>query len=138
MSRKGKKPIPIPEGVEVSIDNNEVFIKGPKGELKRDIRPEIKIEKCDGCGKCVEECPQKILKIVNKKVKVTDLEKCDLCKTCGDICPSKAISINGSKEDFIFYLESFGQLKPKEMVLKAVEIFDKKLNEFDKLVKKLK
>lgn len=100
--------------------------------------PEIKIVKCNICGKCVEECPQKILKIVNKKVKVTDLEKCDLCKACEDICPSKAIIVNGSKEDFIFYLESFGQLKPKEMILKAVEIFDKKLSEFNKLVKKLK
>lgn len=45
MSRIGKKPILIPEGVEVSIDNNEVIVKGPKGEFKRTIRPEIKVEK---------------------------------------------------------------------------------------------
>ncbi len=44
MSRIGKKPIIIPSGVEVKIDGNEISVKGPKGELKRDIRPEIKID----------------------------------------------------------------------------------------------
>lgn len=45
MSRIGKKPIKIPQGVEVSIENNVVKIKGPKGELVRIIRPEIKVVK---------------------------------------------------------------------------------------------
>lgn len=43
MSRIGKKPIPIPEGVEVKIAGQKVSIKGPKGELSREIRPEIKV-----------------------------------------------------------------------------------------------
>ena len=45
MSRIGKKTIEIPTGVEVSIENNLVKVKGPKGELERYIRPEIKVEK---------------------------------------------------------------------------------------------
>ena len=44
MSRIGKKPILIPENVEVKIDGQKVMIKGPKGELQREIRPEIKVE----------------------------------------------------------------------------------------------
>ena len=44
MSRIGKKPILIPEGVEVKIEGNIVRIKGPKGELSQAIRPEIKVE----------------------------------------------------------------------------------------------
>ncbi len=44
MSRIGKQPIQIPEGVEVKIDGDFVTIKGPKGELKNQIRPEIKVE----------------------------------------------------------------------------------------------
>jgi len=44
MSRIGKKPILIPEGVEVEIEGNIVTIKGSKGELQKGIRPEIKIE----------------------------------------------------------------------------------------------
>ena len=44
MSRVGKKPILIPEGVEVKIEGQKISIKGPKGELSREIRPEIKVE----------------------------------------------------------------------------------------------
>jgi len=47
MSRIGKKPIKIPQGVKVSVENNIVKVKGPKGELERIIRPEIRIEKKD-------------------------------------------------------------------------------------------
>lgn len=47
MSRIGKKPILIPQGVEVKIERNIVTIKGPKGELSREIRPEIKVETKD-------------------------------------------------------------------------------------------
>ena len=34
MSRVGKKPIPIPAGVDVSVTGNQVTIKGPKGQLQ--------------------------------------------------------------------------------------------------------
>jgi large subunit ribosomal protein L6 len=44
MSRVGKKPILIPENVEVRVEGQKVIIKGPKGELSREIRPEIKAE----------------------------------------------------------------------------------------------
>lgn len=43
MSRIGKKPILIPQGVEVKIDNGKAMVKGPKGELSKEIRPEIEI-----------------------------------------------------------------------------------------------
>jgi len=44
MSRIGKKPILIPENVEVKVEKEKVSVKGPKGELTREIRPEIKVE----------------------------------------------------------------------------------------------
>lgn len=44
MSRIGKKTILIPAGVEVKIDGQTVQIKGPKGELKKELRPEIGAE----------------------------------------------------------------------------------------------
>uniref|UniRef100_A0A7C4U0E4 Large ribosomal subunit protein uL6 n=1 Tax=Caldisericum exile TaxID=693075 RepID=A0A7C4U0E4_9BACT len=48
MSRIGKKPIPIPRGVTVNLlDNNVVEVKGPKGTLKREFHPEMKIEIVD-------------------------------------------------------------------------------------------
>ena len=44
MSRVGKKPILIPAGVEVKIEGQKVAVKGPKGELEREVRPEVKVE----------------------------------------------------------------------------------------------
>ncbi|MBI2042278.1 MAG: 50S ribosomal protein L6 [Candidatus Nealsonbacteria bacterium] len=43
MSRIGKKPIKIPSGVEVKIQDRLIVVKGPKGELKREVRSEIKV-----------------------------------------------------------------------------------------------
>ena len=45
MSRIGKKPIEIPQNVEVKIENSKAAVKGPKGGLVRQFLPEIKIEK---------------------------------------------------------------------------------------------
>ena len=45
MSRIGRMPITVPAGVTVSIaDGNVVTVKGPKGELKRALRPEMIIK----------------------------------------------------------------------------------------------
>lgn len=48
MSRIGKKPIVIPEGVTVEIKDSMVTVKGPKGELFQEIRPEIEVTQEDG------------------------------------------------------------------------------------------
>mgnify|MGYP001255158779 CR=1 FL=1 len=44
MSRIGKKPIVIPNGVEVTIDGNTVTVKGPKGTLTRQIHPDMTVK----------------------------------------------------------------------------------------------
>ncbi|PID72591.1 MAG: 50S ribosomal protein L6 [Desulfobulbus propionicus] len=41
MSRIGKMPIPVPNGVKVDIKGTHIKVTGPKGSLERDIRPEI-------------------------------------------------------------------------------------------------
>ena len=43
MSRIGNKPITIPEGVDVKIENNHVTVKGPKGTLAREIHKNMKV-----------------------------------------------------------------------------------------------
>jgi large subunit ribosomal protein L6 len=47
MSKIGKKPIPIPEGVTVDISGQTINVKGPKGELSRKLEPGIKAEVTD-------------------------------------------------------------------------------------------
>lgn len=48
MSRIGKMPIKVPAGVECKLEGGQIKIKGPKGELKRDLSPRMKIEIADG------------------------------------------------------------------------------------------
>ena len=48
MSRIGRMPIPVPSGVTVTIDGNVVSVKGPKGELSREIPKDITITQEDG------------------------------------------------------------------------------------------
>ncbi|MFL6479377.1 MAG: 50S ribosomal protein L6 [Bacillales bacterium] len=43
MSRVGKKPIVIPAGVTVTLNNSTATVKGPKGELTRTFHPDITI-----------------------------------------------------------------------------------------------
>lgn len=47
MSRIGKKPISIPSGVDLKINGSNVSVKGPKGQLQRDLHPNMKIEMQD-------------------------------------------------------------------------------------------
>ncbi len=48
MSRIGKHPITVPAGVTVKVEDNFVSVKGPKGELSRQISKVMKIEQKDG------------------------------------------------------------------------------------------
>ena len=48
MSRIGKQPVKIPSGVELKVAGSTVSVKGPKGQLQRDLHPNMKIEHRDG------------------------------------------------------------------------------------------
>jgi large subunit ribosomal protein L6 len=45
MSRIGRKPIPVPNGVEIAIDGQTVTVKGPKGTLSHTISEPITVER---------------------------------------------------------------------------------------------
>lgn len=44
MSRVGRKPIPVPSGVEVTINGSHVNVKGPRGHLERDFPETVGVE----------------------------------------------------------------------------------------------
>ncbi|MEQ8767461.1 MAG: 50S ribosomal protein L6 [Planctomycetota bacterium] len=48
MSRIGKKPIPIPNGVDVQVQGMSIRVKGPKGELNQEVRSEVSVSVEDG------------------------------------------------------------------------------------------
>lgn len=43
MSRIGRKPITVPSGVDVTLDNSVITVKGPKGTLTRELHKDIKV-----------------------------------------------------------------------------------------------
>ena len=48
MSRIGKRPIAIPAGVEVTLDGQDVRVKGPRGELSRTLHKEVIVRREEG------------------------------------------------------------------------------------------
>jgi large subunit ribosomal protein L6 len=48
MSRIGRRPIAIPQGVEVTLDGNHVHVKGPRGELSRRLHNDVVVRRQDG------------------------------------------------------------------------------------------
>jgi len=47
MSRIGRLPIAVPSGVDVSIEGRRVTVKGPRGELTRDLHPDMTVGRDD-------------------------------------------------------------------------------------------
>ena len=65
MSRIGRMPVAVPAGVNVTIDGNVVTVKGPKGTLSKEIKPEITVRQ-DGAQIIVERgSDDKISKLVD-------------------------------------------------------------------------
>jgi len=100
---------------------------------------EVDLKSCDGCGKCVEQCPTKTLEIKDNKAVVSQehLLDCHICYACIDSCPKNSVTVAGSN-DFIFFLESWGQLDCKQIFLEASKILGAKLDEFSKKLKEAK
>jgi large subunit ribosomal protein L6 len=48
MSRIGRKPVPVPKGVDVTLAGSTVTIKGPKGSLTRTFHPNMRVALEDG------------------------------------------------------------------------------------------
>ncbi|HEU5253237.1 MAG TPA: 50S ribosomal protein L6, partial [Solirubrobacterales bacterium] len=48
MSRIGRKPVPVPDAVSVEIGEGDIAVKGPKGELRQVLSPDMTVEQDDG------------------------------------------------------------------------------------------
>jgi large subunit ribosomal protein L6 len=58
MSRIGKKPIPVPQGVKINISGNTVEVQGPKGKLTTTVPQGITVQQNDGTMVAVRENDQ--------------------------------------------------------------------------------
>ena len=56
----------------------------------QELKPEISYfrEKCVGCGKCVETCPNNALELTSEKYVIRDKDLCTVCAKCVEVCPN--------------------------------------------------
>lgn len=99
--------------------------------------PSVKILKPNAVTDVVKICPTKVFRVESKAAKVVDEKACILCMACVDAY-NGLIQVKGSNKDFIVNMEAWGQLKLNEMLERAVDVFDNKLEELNKEVKKIK
>lgn len=52
------------------------------------------IDKCTGCGRCVEVCPQGVFVMKDKRARITDRDKCMECGACALNCEFGALSVD--------------------------------------------
>ena len=73
MSRVGKNPVPVPAGVTVTIaEGNKVTVKGPKGELSRDLPVEMEIVQ-EGAELIVQDQEGKVTRLFSGEVSVREI-----------------------------------------------------------------
>lgn len=119
------------------LGKGKTHVKHSPGLLYYYGYPQIKIDpKADTVG-AVAICPKKVFKADGKSAVVDKLLACDLCMACSDAYPD-AISVDGSEEDFVMFIESWGQLSLNEIISESVKAMDEKLDAFSKSLKSLK
>jgi len=100
-------------------------------------KPKITIGKVEDVDAAVKACPHLVLKKDGNKLKVDEskLIDCDLCLACSEFDPNIKVE---TEDKYIFYIESWGQLDPKEIATLALDELEIKAKEFENALKELK
>lgn len=69
-----------------------------KQQIHSHVKPQIDRNKCDGCGRCLEVCPEGALIHEGGAYRV-DEDRCNICGHCLVVCPQQAIPINWERDD---------------------------------------
>ncbi len=111
--------------------------KWSPGHIFFKTKPEIKIDqkKIENAEAIAAVCPVNIYKADKGKLSLVEenVPLCHYCRACTDA--SEGISINDEEKDYMIYVESWGQLKPKQIVEESLNILDSKLDEFKEKIK---
>ncbi len=81
-----------------------------------------------------DSCPVNVFEVKSGKLAIKNLNACHLCGACVDASEGK-VKLNEKDTDFIFYVESFGQLDADEIVKEAIKVVEKQLSDFESELK---
>ncbi|MGC8928979.1 MAG: DNA-directed RNA polymerase subunit D [Candidatus Woesearchaeota archaeon] len=133
------------EGQELELEATAQLGKGKEhtkwspGHAYYSKVADIKInnEKIKNPKLCADKCPKKIFKVQNDKLLVDEekILECTLCKACEEECEENAIKVEEKENEFVFFLESWGQLSAKRIVEEATEEINKKFAQFIECLK---
>jgi DNA-directed RNA polymerase subunit D len=120
------------------LGQGKTHAKWCPGSFHYKYKPEVEIAKEPADAEATaKSCPQKVFETKNGKLAIIkdNMLKCHLCQACIE---EGAVSVKGKDDEFIFYMESYGQLPCKEIAVKAAEMAEEKLTELEEALEKPK
>ena len=121
-----------------TLGKGKSHVKWSPGLVYYKYKPVIEILKePKNAQEIVDSCPKKIFEIKNNKLSINkdNLLNCHFCEACLSV-GDNSIKVSEKKEEIIFYIESFGQLDCKKILLEAGNIIEEDMDEFASLIKK--
>lgn len=101
-------------------------------------RININAKECNTCGKCVEVCPKRILRVEGGGIVVSDLLECTICKQCVMACPLKAIEVEPEADKAVLRVESVGSLEPETVLKLAIRMLERDLEHLQKVFERMR
>jgi len=99
--------------------------------------PKITIGKDGDNEEYEKRCPRHVFVFEDKKLKVSKLLDCNLCLQCMELS-NGVVKVEPDETNYVFNVETACGLKPEEIVSRAIDIVEEKLDEFSKDLRKLK
>src|SRR3989338_1687906 len=122
------------------LGNGEMHSNWSPGHVHYKNVPEIEIlKKAEELAKQADfMCPVNVFEVKGKSLAVNkeNVLNCHLCNHCVELSQG-AIEVKPDNESFMFIIESFGQLEPKEMLMKALDVMEESADEFAEQIKNI-
>ncbi|MEM4263619.1 MAG: DNA-directed RNA polymerase subunit D [Candidatus Woesearchaeota archaeon] len=135
----------LAKGQELEIEMTAVLgvgrnhVKWSPGLVWYKAKPIITIDdkKCTNAEDCAKACPVNVYNYKDGKITINkeNLMLCHMCNACSDIAANKSITVSKSDDEFVFYIEPWGQLTAVEIATTAAEMFKETLAEFEEKIK---